>query len=466
MSGNGGARRATVRKRISGNGGARRAALRERTSGDRAVVRWAWRLFRRDWRQQIMALALLTVAVTTAVVGVSAGYHATPPAGARFGDAGQRIEWYGDGNPQQDTQIAQAREWFGTADMVRRWYLPVPASAKTVEVRAQDPGGPYGGPMLRLLTGRFPAAPGEVAVTDEVVANLRASAGGRNWTVVGTVENPGALQEEFALVTPTEATTARLGRPQAVTLLTAADPKRFAEYRARHPQLVYASRPSYAWVEAAAGVFSAFAVSLLLVALIASAGFAVVAHRRLRQLGLFAAIGATPRHLRLVLLANGAAVGAAASVLGVATGVLVWFAVTPRFETAAGHRIARLDLPWWQIAAALLLAVLAATVAAWRPARAAARVPITLALSARPPRPRRVHRSAAAAALLVAPGVAALRVAQRNTANADALGLGDCRWAWAGPRARGRNRRRLSPRPSCCVATASIPAASARPPTS
>ena len=39
----------------------------ERLSGGaparRAVVRWSWRLFRREWRQQILVLALLSVAL-------------------------------------------------------------------------------------------------------------------------------------------------------------------------------------------------------------------------------------------------------------------------------------------------------------------------------------------------------------------------------------------------------------------
>lgn len=405
----------------------------------RAVVRWAWRLFRREWRQQAAVLALLSVAVTAAVVGVSAGYHLTPPASARFGAASQWFTVYAGAERPLEPQIAEAREWFGTIDVVGHWHLPVPGSVETVEVRAQDPRGPYGGPMLRLLSGRYPTKPGEAAITDDVATELGVRAGGvlalggRSWTVVGLVENPGDLGAEFVLVAP-----AQPEPPESVTVLTAADPARFAEYRARHGQPVYELRPSGAWVEAAAGVFSVFAVSMLLVCLIAAAGFAVVAHRRLRQLGLLAAVGATPRHLRLVLLTEGAAVGVAASAVGAVAGALVWIAVTPRFEAAAGHRIDRLDLPWWQIAFAVLLAILTATVAAWRPARTAARVPITLALSSRPPRPKRVRRSAVAAAAFLGLGIVSLRLAQRsNAAGRNALELAEVALIVAGTLAIG-----------------------------
>ena len=36
----------------------------------RAVLRWAWRLSRREWRQQSLILALLLVAVAATTVGL------------------------------------------------------------------------------------------------------------------------------------------------------------------------------------------------------------------------------------------------------------------------------------------------------------------------------------------------------------------------------------------------------------
>ncbi|MGA2530040.1 MAG: hypothetical protein ABSG36_12865, partial [Acidimicrobiales bacterium] len=35
----------------------------------RAVSRWAWRLFKREWRQQLLVLSLISVAVAATVVG-------------------------------------------------------------------------------------------------------------------------------------------------------------------------------------------------------------------------------------------------------------------------------------------------------------------------------------------------------------------------------------------------------------
>jgi putative ABC transport system permease protein len=54
---------------------AHRPALQGRANGGvaarRAVVRWAWRMFRREWRQQVLVVALLTVAVAAAIVSIT-----------------------------------------------------------------------------------------------------------------------------------------------------------------------------------------------------------------------------------------------------------------------------------------------------------------------------------------------------------------------------------------------------------
>src|SRR5439155_17801246 len=85
---------------------------------------------------------------------------------------------------------------------------------------------------------------------------------------------------------------------------------------------------------AAALVLAMSTVALLLVALVATAGFVVVAQRRTRQLGMLAAIGATGRHLRLVMLVNGAAVGVLAATVGAAVALAGWIGFAPRLENA------------------------------------------------------------------------------------------------------------------------------------
>ena len=60
-----------------------------------AVVRWAWRLFRREWRQQALVIVLLTVTVTAAVAGVSMGWGAADTSGRTFGSANHLLQFDG-----------------------------------------------------------------------------------------------------------------------------------------------------------------------------------------------------------------------------------------------------------------------------------------------------------------------------------------------------------------------------------
>jgi hypothetical protein len=47
----------------------------------RAVIRWGWRLFRREWRQQLHVLRLLTVAVAAAIWGAGVVRNSQIPPG-------------------------------------------------------------------------------------------------------------------------------------------------------------------------------------------------------------------------------------------------------------------------------------------------------------------------------------------------------------------------------------------------
>jgi len=391
----------------------------------RAVVRWAWRIFRREWRQQILVVTLLAVAVAAAIGSVTIAYNSGAADDAEFGSANRLLSFDGADPRKLEAGLASAQDWFGTIDIIGHRSVTVPGGFETVEFRAQDPRGPYGDVRLALLRGGYPEGRSQVAVTDGVakllgleIGETLALDGQHRRTVVGIVENPRDLSDEFALVSPSSA-----GAPDHVTVLVNADAESLRSFRRSLDGVATDGRSALGNSETrpsnqaanALGMFSVATVFLLLASLVAAAGFAVIAHRRLRQLGMLAAIGATQKHLRLVLLANGAVVGAIGALLGTIVGLALWLAVVSNLEPAVNHRIDPLSLPWTLLAIVALVAVLGATAAAWWPGRAVANVPVTLALSARPPRPKPAHRSAIVAVVLIAAGIGSLAFADRSS---------------------------------------------------
>jgi putative ABC transport system permease protein len=386
----------------------------------RALVRWAGRMFRREWRQQILVVTLLTVAVAAAIGSITIVHNTSPADNAEHGSANQLLTFEGTDPSKLAAGLAAAEKWFGRTEMIGHRSVPVPGSVETVDFRAQDPNGTYGGELLALRRGSYPTGPDQVAVTDGVAELLRLDLGsslaldGARRKVVGIVENPRKLSDEFALVSPSSARA-----PDHVTVLTdasAASIHSFVQSLGERGESAFTgseSRPNEQAADTLA-MFSVATVFLLLASLVAAAGFAVVAQRRLRQLGMLAAVGATQKHLRLVLLAHGALVGAIAAVGGTFAGLALWLAVAPTLESAVGHRIDRLSLPWGLLAMTVLLAILGATAAAWWPARTVARLPVMLALSGRPPRPRPARHAAIAAAVLIAGGIASLALSNRD----------------------------------------------------
>ncbi len=386
----------------------------------RAVIRWAGRMFRREWRQQILVVTLLTVAVAAAVGSITVVYNTSPADDAEHGSANYLLHFDGTHPRKLEAELASARRWFGTIDVISHRSVPIPGSVETVDFHAQDQHGAYGSELLALRRGSYPTGPRQVAVTDGVARLLRLELGstlaldGHRRTVVGIVENPRKLSDEFALVSPSAA-----GAPDHVTVLIHASRASIDSFRSSLGEGAQSSftgsesRPNEQAADTLA-MFSVATVFLLLASLVAAAGFAVVVQRRLRQLGMLAAVGATQKHLRLVLLTNGALVGTIAAVAGTIVGLALWLALAATLESAVDHRIDRLSLPWPLIAAAFILAILGATAAAWWPARTVARLPVMLALSGRPPKPRPARHAAIAAAALIAVGIASLALSNRD----------------------------------------------------
>jgi len=177
------------------------------TPARRAVIRWAWRLFRREWRQQFLILALITVAVAATIVGSAVATNNPPPKSSGFGTA-QDSASFSSYDAHTASVIASLEHRFSPVEVIENETESIPGSINTYQLRAQGPHGPFGGPMLSLLSGHFPSGPGQVAVTKGLISEFHLTVG-RSWRVgggerkvVGVVENPQSLLDEFALVVP------------------------------------------------------------------------------------------------------------------------------------------------------------------------------------------------------------------------------------------------------------------------
>ena len=161
-------------------------------------------------------------------------------------------------------------------------------------------------------------------------------------------------------------------------------------------------------ISPAVGVLLVEVLGLAFIGLVSVASFSVMAQRRLRALGMLSAIGATERHLRLVMIANGLAVGVAAALAGAVLGLAAWFAYVPALQQATGHVVNAEHLPWWAFALGVVFAVATSVLASRRPARTMVQVPVVTALSGRPAPPRAVHRSVLPGGIVFAVGLACL----------------------------------------------------------
>ena len=358
----------------------------------RAMVRWGSRLFRREWRQQLLVLTLITLAVAATVFGAGVATDSPASPNASFGTANHLVQLPGP-YPHLSADIAAMREHFGPVDVIENENLTT-GFVQGAELRAENPSGPYGKPMLALLQGHFPQGSAQVAMTRQLAATFGLGVGGtwheagRSLEVVGIVENPQNLLDNFALVAP-----GQLSSPTQVTVLFDASAQALA--RLRFPEGATPVAPVLPnGINPAIIVFIVAIFGLIFVGLVATAGFTVLAQRRLRALGMLESIGATDRNVRLVMLVNGAVVGGVATLLGALIGLGAWIAYVPGFSASVDHRVRWTQLPWWLVGTAMTLAVVTAVIASLRPARLISRIPVVAALSGRPAPLKAVQRTA------------------------------------------------------------------------
>lgn len=178
------------------------------------------------------------------------------------------------------------------------------------------------------------------------------------------------------------------------------------------PSVTVDDRLGLGFAMAAAGVGA-------IVAVVASAAFALAARRQLRSVGLLATAGADPATIRASLVLQGALPGLVAGVLAAVAG---WAAVAVIARLGLVERFSEVEGATAAFSAtgalvALALGVGAGIAAAWQPATTASRIPLLSALAGRRPvGPVRTHVPLAGLALWA---VGALLIAVAASIDAD-----------------------------------------------
>ncbi|MEJ7585259.1 MAG: FtsX-like permease family protein [Acidimicrobiales bacterium] len=153
-------------------------------------------------------------------------------------------------------------------------------------------------------------------------------------------------------------------------------------------------------------------VGLIVLGTVITAAFAVGARRQLRSVGLLSSSGASPSTVKWFLVAQGAVAGSVGSIVGVAAGVLAVRTVPGHLLTSlAGRPVDQVVARPADLLPIVVIGTLAASIAAWLPARSAARVPTLQALAGRRPLPKVPRRLPMLGALAVGGGCALLAMA-------------------------------------------------------
>lgn len=130
---------------------------------------------------------------------------------------------------------------------------------------------------------------------------------------------------------------------------------------------------------------AASALLLVEVAFITGAAFAAGIRRRLREIGLLSANGASEKHVRATVIGEGITLGILGSAVGVVIGIGVLLLGRSVIQRFAERVLTGFGVSAGDIAGPVLVALVSIVVAVWIPAKTASKVPTTTALQGRMP---------------------------------------------------------------------------------
>src|SRR5262245_61506388 len=113
-------------------------------------------MFRREWRQQLLVLTLLTVAVAAAIGSVTIAHNSLPANNGDFGSANSILHFDGSDPGRLQAGLDAAKKSFGTIDVIGHRSVRIPGSVETLDYRSEVPGGAYNSDLLVLRRGRYP----------------------------------------------------------------------------------------------------------------------------------------------------------------------------------------------------------------------------------------------------------------------------------------------------------------------
>ena len=369
----------------------------------RAVTRIAWRgIGRSRGRSALIVFLMLlpVVAMAGAITLITTVSPTTEESATHgMGVAGYEVQMSAD--MTTDTLRAAlpaeavVEPW--TYDLVA---LVLPGRTVDVDARSMDLNGLARG-MLEITAGRQPRNQQEVAVSVSVAQLTGIGVGDSielvDWgrlAVVGLVEDTFDIRGRLVLLDASVARESAQGErfgaspgwlvsvPDGVEMPYTQDMCDFEGC----PFVAYERyRFSESPDDASAAVIVLGGLALVEAVLVAAAAFAVGVRRRQRELGLLAAAGAERRHLAGTVLSEGLLLGGIAGVTGVGLGVLAIIALSPWLDELVNRRVGPVDITPVFLALAGGIGLLACFLAAVLPARAAARLPVLLALSGRRP---------------------------------------------------------------------------------
>jgi putative ABC transport system permease protein len=449
--------------------------------GWRAALRVARREARRARGRSLLVVAMLGLPVAAlAFIAVAQDTFTLTPnerADRLMGTAQAMVVWPHDGPVQQDPAHLDA---FGFSDpapsparpaeppSVERLLALLPpgttaigdqvgtlavdtaAGTGNLGARVLDYADPLARGIYRQLSGRAPANPNEVALTPAAARRLGAGVGGsvrladgsHTLQVVGTVEDPEALEATTIILRPGALPRQALpdDRQNQRWLVATPGPLTWAQVRQLNTHgLVAVSRHVLAHPPSQAERHPGFeggndqqlgvaalvgGLAMLEVILLAGSAFAVAARRRRRDLALVAAAGGTPAQLRRIVLADGVVLGTVAAVSGVALGIAAAAASRPLLERLSGVRTGAFRVFPEALAALAAVAVVTGVLAALVPAWIAARQDVVAALAGRRGITRSRRRWVVLGAVLAAAGaLVAATGARRAEATVIVAGL-------------------------------------------